>query len=87
LSPRDAADRITSRWQNRQADAYLITGTGLPTLRVVAELSKTLPGPVLSSNLCLAWATLRVAGIDPGALAPTPQMPLLAGWEPRIDQL
>jgi len=87
LSPRDAADRIKSRWQNRQADAYLITGTGLPTLRVVAELSETLPGPVLSSNLCLAWATLQVAGIDPGALAPTTHMPLLAGWEARIDQL
>jgi len=42
---------------------------------------------VLSSNLCLAWATLQIAGIDPGALAPTPKMPLLAGWAPRIDQL
>ena len=87
MSPRDAADRITSRWQNRQADAYLITGTGLPTLRVVAELSQTLPGPVLSSNLCLAWATLLVAGIHLGKLAPTPHMPLLAGWAPRINQL
>ena len=87
LSPRDAAERITSRWQNTQADAYLITGTGLPTLRVVAELSEALPGPVLSSNLCLAWATLQIADIDPGALAPTTNMPLLAGWAPRIDQL
>jgi maleate isomerase len=87
LSPRDAAERIKYRWQNRQADAYLITGTGLPTLRAVAELSEMLPGPVLSSNLCLAWATLQVAGIDLGALAPTTHMPLLAGWEARIDQL
>jgi hypothetical protein len=42
---------------------------------------------VLSSNLCLAWASLQVAGIDFGALAPTAHMPLLAGWAPRIDRL
>ena len=50
LSPRAAGDKIHARWQNTKADAYLITGTGLPTLRVVAELSETCrPGAVLES--------------------------------------
>ena len=87
LSPEVAGDKIKARWRHTKADAYLITGTGLPTLRIVSQLSQSLPGPVLSSNLCLAWATLQIAGIDPGALAPTTNMPLLAGWQPRIDQL
>ena len=64
LSPEAAGDRIEARWRNKRADAYLITGTGLPTLRIVSQLSKSLSGPVLSSNLCLAWASLQEAGID-----------------------
>ena len=81
--------------------ALLPEGVGCATVRMASEASdpearlrayftdiaETLSGPVLSSNICLAWATLQVAGIDLGALAPTPQMPLLAGWAPRIDQL
>lgn len=38
----------------RACDAVLISGTGMPTLRAMAQ--KILPVPVLSSNLCLAWA-------------------------------
>ena len=85
LSPEVAAERIRTRWHSRKADVYLITGTGLPTLRLVAELSAVLPGPVLSSNLCLAWATLLEAGIDLAERGPTAAMPLLAGWESRLD--
>ncbi|MDA8554732.1 hypothetical protein N9K98_05930 [Luminiphilus sp.] len=87
LSPEAALERIRGRWQNREADAYLITGTGLPTLRIIAQLSETLPGPVLSSNLCLAWATLREAGIDLGERKPAASMPLLGGWQGDIERL
>ena len=87
LSPAAASQHIRARWQNIEADAYLITGTGLPTLRIIAELSETLPGPVLSSNLCLAWATQQVAQIAPAELAPTTRMPLLAGWEGCLERL
>lgn len=87
LSPARAAEQIKSRWQNKEADAYLITGTGLPTLQVIADLAPVLRAPVFSSNLCLAWATLQAAGVDRAELGPTPQMPLLAGWEHRIGGL
>jgi maleate cis-trans isomerase len=56
-------------------------------LRVVSQLSQSLSGPVLSSNLCLAWDSLQTAGIDLAERAPTPSLPLLGGWEHLIDAL
>jgi len=41
----------------------------------------------LSSNLCLAWASLQTASIDLAERAPTPSSPLLGGWEHLIDGL
>lgn len=73
-------DRIASHWSSIDADAYLITGTGIPTLPLIDALSGHLPGPVLSSNLCLAWSCLRSAGIHPAERAATGSLPLLAGW-------
>jgi len=87
LSPQRAAEGITARWQRVSADAYLVTGTGLPTLRLIAELSAVLPGPVLSSNLCLAWAALQDGGIDFADHQPRGNLPLLAGWQGGIDRL
>ena len=51
------------------------------------DLATVLSAPVLSSNLCLAWATLQAAGVDWAELSPTTQMPLLAGWEHRVGGL
>ena len=45
---------IFDQLELRRCDAVLLSGTGMPTLRLIAQLS--LPVPVLSSNLCLAWA-------------------------------
>ena len=44
-------------------DAVLMSGTGMPTLGVMAQ--RQLPVPVLSSNLCLAWAMRCV--VEPSA--------------------
>ena len=45
---------VFARLDTRGADAVLLSGTGMPTLRTIASVR---PGiPVLSSNLCLAWA-------------------------------
>jgi maleate isomerase len=44
----------------RGADAVLLSGTGMPSLRTIASLAAGLP--VISSNLCLAWLLARGAG-------------------------
>lgn len=70
-----------------QADAVLISGTGMPSLRVMPQLSLRSGKPVLSSNLCLAWALLRQTGvaIDPprANLGET----LVGGWAERAALL
>ena len=60
------------------AEAVLLSGTGMPSLRALRTIAGRLPIPVISSNLCLAWALLRAAlpGQTPaqpqGLLAPPP---------------
>lgn len=51
--------------------ALVITGTGMPTLAALAALRDTAPVPVLSSNLCLAWALLREAAPELAPPSPT----------------
>jgi maleate isomerase len=62
------------------AEALLATGTGMPTLRALRELQPHETRPVLSSNLCLAWALLRYALPE---TAPRSPSDLLAGL--RLD--
>lgn len=45
-----------------KADCVLITGTGMPSLAAIAKAR--VATPVLSSNLCLAWAAHRKLGSD-----------------------
>jgi len=82
-----AAKSISEHWNGIEADAYLITGTGLPTLPFIADLTRTTGKPVLSSNLCLAWCCLKTANIDFGEHHPNEHMPLLAGWESAVARL
>jgi maleate isomerase len=63
------------------ADALLFTGTGMPTLAAIAALDLGIP--VLSTNICLAWALLRQLNI---ALPEGPH-PLLNGWQARRTAL
>lgn len=69
------------------ADVVLMSGTGMPTLRAIPEIARHSGKPVLSSNLCLAWALLRAAGVD--FPAPRPQLgeTLLGGWVERTAAL
>jgi len=64
----------------RGAEAILLTGTGMPSLRVIQQLEPTLGIPVLSSNLCLAWALARTAGVG----KPGPESRLYGGWAERL---
>lgn len=47
-----AAKRLT----RKDVGATLLSGTGMPTLGAIGEISRITGKPVLSSNLCLAWA-------------------------------
>ena len=49
-----------------QAEALLMSGTGMPTLAALAPAAAQLGRPVLSSNYCLAWALRRALGEDAG---------------------
>lgn len=60
------------------ADAVLIAGTGLPTLRQIAGIERLTGKPTVSSNLCLAWALLRELRQLPDAAG------FRWGWEKRI---
>ena len=51
-----------------EAQAVLISGTGLPTVGVLEHLERELGKPVISSNQACLWRALRLAGVsDPVA--------------------
>ena len=69
------------------ADVVLLTGTGMASLPALPALAERIGKPVLTSNLCLAWALLDELGL--AGLAP-PRHPgeiLLGGWVPRLGRL
>jgi maleate isomerase len=43
--------------------AVVISGTGAPTVEALAAVAEELPGPVLSSTTCAAFAALRQLGL------------------------
>lgn len=49
-----------------EAEALLMSGTGMPTLAALAPAADRIGRPVLSSNYCLAWALRRALGEDAG---------------------
>ena len=46
------------------AEALLMSGTGMPTLAALEPAAKRIGRPVISSNYCLAWALRRALGED-----------------------
>lgn len=79
-----SADAVAAAKQLKTRDfgAILLSGTGMPTLRAVGELSRLYGKPVLSSNLCLAWALGRRIGLQ-GA----PPWEDRSDWEALLDRL
>lgn len=47
-----------------EADAVVLSCTGLPTARVVALLERELGKPVITSNLAILWQAMRIGGIQ-----------------------
>ncbi len=60
--------------EKQGADCIVASGTGMPTVPALQVLRREGGLPVISSNLCLAWALLRVAAPE---LAPPTPMDLL----------
>jgi maleate isomerase len=58
--PRDVATLMLA--SDPGADVSLITGTGLPSLDIIDQLTTDSNRTVLCSNLCLAWSLLRTVG-------------------------
>lgn len=73
-----SADALAAvrRVEQQGADCIVASGTGMPTLRALQVLRRESALPVVSSNLCLAWALLRVAAPE---LAPPSPVGLLGG--------
>lgn len=57
----DDALAALRRLDARGADCIVCSGTGMPTLRALRLFATESTLPVLSSNLCLAWALCRAA--------------------------
>jgi maleate isomerase len=67
-----------------KAEVLILTGTGMPTLKAIPDLSKQIGKPVLSSNLCLAWVAMTTCGVSLPAATATE--PLFSGWAARLRQ-
>ena len=65
-----------------KAEALILTGTGMQTLKAIPNLAERLGLPVLSSNLCLEWASMTTCGLKlpPGEATE----PLFSGWKQRL---
>ena len=60
-----------------KADCILVTGTGMPSLAAIAKARTRVP--VLSSNLCLAWAAHREPSLQAWLSSDAP-------WRARLSQ-
>jgi maleate isomerase len=48
----------------RDAEALLISGTGLPTAGIIQRLEDELQKPVVTGQTVALWQALRLAGVD-----------------------
>jgi maleate isomerase len=59
----ERAYRLARQADVPEADAVLLSGTGLPTVGVLELLERDLGKPVISSNQASLWRALRIAGV------------------------
>lgn len=62
LGSRDARVAV-NELRHTPVDAVLLSGTGMPSLQLIADAAHSTGPPVLSSNYCLALRLCEVAGI------------------------
>jgi maleate cis-trans isomerase len=59
----ERAYRLAQQADAPDAQAVLLSGTGLPTVAVLEALERDLGNPVISSNQACLWRALRLAGV------------------------
>ena len=59
----ERAYRLARSVDTAEAEAVFLSGTGMPTLPVLAMLEQDLKKPVISSNLAMMWHVLRQCGV------------------------
>jgi maleate isomerase len=60
----ERAYRLARSVDAADAEAVFLSGTGMPTIAVLAALEQDLGKPVLSSNAAMMWHALRTAGMQ-----------------------
>lgn len=78
----EAATAPLAALRRLPVDAVVISGTGLPSLSLLAAAMDSAGPPVVSSNLCLVWEMLRQARRHEWAGAEPRQM---VGWRERWE--
>lgn len=59
----ERAAELARQADTPEAQAVLLSGTGLPTVGVLERLERELGKPVISSNQACLWRALRLAGV------------------------
>ena len=59
----ERAYRLARMVDRKDAEAVFLSGTGMPSLPVLAMLEQDLGKPVISSASAMMWQALRLAGI------------------------
>jgi maleate isomerase len=67
----DHALSALRRIERHDAQCVVASGTGMPTLRALRSFREETAMPVLSSNLCLAWALLHIVAPELAPASPT----------------
>ncbi len=83
LSGCDAAEALSDLGQ-QDHDAILMLGTGMPTLRPLAEAADMPGPPTLSCMLCLAWRCVRQVEGAPSDAGSVAAWSRGEGWSERL---
>lgn len=85
--PADAATAGLAGVADVTADAYVMLGTGMPTLISIAERERVGGAPVLSCMLCLGWRLFSAAAGRPADRDGLLGFVHEAGWRERLARM
>jgi maleate cis-trans isomerase len=80
-----AAGHALLQLQNERLDAIVMLGTGMPTLRPIAETIGWKGAPVMSCNLCLAWRAVEAIDGEAPRRSTLDQWLTGEGWIERLN--